>query len=247
MKGKRLKDVADPNLARIHEKGARVVPTLSALDKRWGRYHFTHGYKWYMLLEKTEENYKEAVKSLVKARELDVWTEHNFRFLGEDLRDEIFFSAGEYLTNFYLTLAYFATELLWLLNNNHSHRKVSISINDDADVSEKLKQVIKIVSSKVVMSEAIHQSLERRDAFTHPTFQRIFPTNPDVNWKENHIAWALSGDLENTYSELENFIKDLYSDFERFLQDNPTGPITFNIERGIKAQESYKKPLKAQS
>lgn len=242
MKGKKLKNIADPKLAKVHNKGAKVAPVLSALDKRWGRYYFTHSYKWPILLGKTEKAYVNILESLKKARDLEVGTENRSRFLTDDLRDVIFLNSEEYLTSFYLTLSYFASELLWILNNSHQHRNIPLEVNDNDILVERLKQVIRIISSSVAIPEELHQILEQRDVFTHPTFQRIFPVNPDVNWKENPIAWVLSGDLEDTYTKLEDFIKAVYTDFEKYIKEHPTGPVTFKVERGVKVLESYKNP-----
>lgn len=238
--GPKLNNTFEVSLQRSHESGAKVRPVLMALDKKWGRYCFPLSYHTVLLLENTEMLYNELIYLINKARQTKVDEQANLRYIDYELVNASFLKGGEYLIAFSLSLEYFSIEILWKLNNLTRQMGRVLDINESWNTTEKLNCIKKVLKHNIDIPQEIGSILERRDIFTHPTFLRIYPTT-ETDWQNNHVAWVLSGNVHNTYGELEKYLEKVSESFNKYVNENKRQVTLNRLKRGLRAKESLKK------
>jgi hypothetical protein len=74
----------------------------------------------------------------------------------------------------------------------------------------------------------------------HPTLDRLY-NSTENGWKNNHLAWVLSGDMEGTMEEIIHFTQEVIDVFDKYDKENPIPGTLDGVVRGLKSIDSYKK------
>lgn len=229
--------------AKPHKKGANIMITLSAIDKRYGRYYYPMRTNiYYTLYKDTRRYYLRSLYLLRKVRNIELGDLQNARFVFDvNLLDDIFLTISKYLTNYYLLVEYFLAENLWLLNNANNNHKLGFKIDDNAEFSDRLKTLDLIIGDTNKLPNSVSIIMSERDFLMHPTFRRIFPTEKLQNWKENLVGWFLSGEIEGTFLELARYLHNKQGLITTYLDKLPKKTVSLTIQRGLVASEPSKK------
>ncbi|KKP64162.1 MAG: hypothetical protein UR61_C0052G0004 [candidate division WS6 bacterium GW2011_GWE1_34_7] len=229
--------------ANSHKAGDNIMITLSALDKKWGRYFYPLRINTYDLLYKdANKHYLKALSLLNEARALELGKIQNARLIfNSKFLDNSFLTVSKYLTSYYLLLEYFATENLWILNNVNDYYKLGFHIDDNVELTGRLRMLDSIIKDKTPLPNSTHTILAERDFLMHPTFRRMFPTEKLQNWKENLVGWFLSGEIEGTLPELQTYIINKQAKIKIFNDKLPKTKVTLTVKRGLVAVEPSKR------
>lgn len=117
VKGKALKDVSDPKLAKSHKQGTTINYVQSAKDNIWGKYYFNQYHRNYSLFLKLEYYYKKTIGILNECRKLQVNDKTNTRFIPDELRNQLEFYSMFYVVFTKIAFEYLTIELLNAFNN----------------------------------------------------------------------------------------------------------------------------------
>jgi hypothetical protein len=80
----------------------------------------------------------------------------------------------------------------------------------------------------------------RRDIVEHPTSERLYNATEN-GWKNNHLAWVLSGEIEGKNDEIVEFVNRITETFDQYLKDNPIPGKLEGVQRGVKSVDPFKK------
>jgi hypothetical protein len=103
---------------------------------------------------------------------------------------------------------------------------------------------IRALVNKLGITDPIPSSLfllfDRRDIVEYPTSERIYNSTP-TGWKNNHLAWVLSGDIESALDEIIPFINKIFGTYVKYKDDSAAPGYLTGVKRGMKAKDPFKK------
>jgi hypothetical protein len=239
--GKKLKAESDLKLAEPHAKGTEITLVQPAKDNRWGRFHFTHYSRAYALLDVAREHYALSIIYLQECRKVPFDEKLGLRQIPDELRDKLDLHSMQFLMFLKTGLEYLTHEMLPTIDNIqetiHSTPKTNWDVVD-------LNLRIRALVNKLGITDPIPSSLfllfDRRDIVEHPTSERIYNSTP-AGWKNNHLAWALSGEIEGTLDKIIPFINKISETYIKYRDDNATPGYLTGVKRGMKAKDPFKK------
>lgn len=241
--GKKLKNISDPKLAHSHPAGVKVYFAQPAVDKRWGRFYFYHYPRNYHLFVAGQKAYKKTFKLLEGCRKLPVNPKTNDRTVPEKLRDLLEIASMTYFVLTKMGFEYLTTEYLLAVKQikDHKHEPFIMPADDD-ELLEKIKALVSGLGITQPIPQAVMTVLERRDIIEHPTQNRLY-NGSETGWKNNHLAWVLSGEIEGLPDQVVPFVNIVVKTAEKYKEDNPIPGILTGLTRGLKSGEPCKKPI----
>jgi hypothetical protein len=238
---KKLKNIGDPSLVHSHKAGAIVELVQPAVDKKWGRYYFNHGrYRNYLMFSIAQYNYKKSISLLNKCREIPV-DNAGSRHVDIDLRDRLEKSSSQFVVFVKLGFEYLVAECLPTIKQIKDHRNEQFNApGNESDLLAKINILTKNLGILDKTPGSVDLILRRRDIVEHPTPDRLYNCI-DSEWKNNHLAWILSGEFEGCMDEIVNFVNKISMSMEKYINENPIpGELKLGI-RGLKAGEPFNK------
>lgn len=239
VKGKALKNTYDSSLAKSHKKGTPVQVVQPAKDNKWGRYYFTRYFRFPAILNKADTHYETTISLLNKCRREPLGKDQ-VRFVPEKLKEELEIASMEFLMLFNLGFVYLAAELL------DSIYAVKSNLEDRKKIEwEKLKLIPQInllkkeLDYKTDIPECLALLFSRRDIVEHPDPSRIYNSDKR-SWKNVHLAWILSGEIETINGNIQTFTDGLIEAYEIFREAHKHSG-TLNIKRGLRSDDPYTK------
>ena len=242
-RGRKLKNLSDPNLAQSHKKGSTVQFLLTSVDPKWGRYSY-HLYQRYgLILNQSLKYYKKTIMLLNQCRQLNVEEKSNFRIVPDHLRNKLEISSMTFLLLLKLGLEYLVAEYQLIIRDIKKYRGESYSDPlDKEDLGNRLKTLKDSIGIKSEIPIQIYTILDRRDIVEHPTTERL-QEGSETGWKTVNLSWVLCGEIEEIINPIFYFVKEFIEKVEAYKKDNPI-PGTLNVSiRGLQAGEQYKKPI----
>ncbi len=240
--GRKLKNISDPKLAHSHAAGAKVYFAQPAIDKKWGRFYFYHYPRNYHLFVAGQKAYKRTFKLLEECRKLPVNPKTNDRTVPEKLRDLLEIASMSYFVLTKMGFEYLTAEYLLAVKQNKDHKHEPFTMpSDDDDLLEKVKSLVSGLGITQPIPQAVMTVLERRDIVEHPTQSRLYNCT-ETGWKNNHLAWVLSGEIEGLPDQIIPFVNTVVKAAEKYKEDNPVPGTLTGLTRGLKSGEPFKKP-----
>lgn len=237
----KLKNVSDPKLARFHNKGSSFELVQSSLDKKWGRYYFNHYNRYLLYFERAGLEYNETMKTLSVCRKIKVDTKTSIRHIEDKMRDDLELHSALFLILIKLGFEYMTNEILPTVNRIMNRLDNTPIVEwEQLDINDRLNSLTKMLNSKTSVPLELYNLFDRRDIVEHPTQDRLYNMQ-DNNWKNNHLAWVLSGEIEDVFDSIVNFVNEQTILFEKYVIDNPMPGKLLGVQRGIKAGEQFKK------
>lgn len=241
--GSKLKNASDLSLAKSHKEGAVVELVQPAKDNRWGRYYFIHYKRYYLLLNESRKHYNRALLYLKKCRQVPVNEKTRTRHISDDIRDKLEVHSMQYLMLLKTGYEYMTLEMLPSIDHiQQAKQGIPKTEWDKVELLDRIKEL----KSKLPISRDIPESLfplfDRRDIVEHPTSERLYNCSEN-GWKNNHLAWVLSGDMEGTMEKIVHFTNEVIEVFEKYVKDNPIPGTLEGVVRGLKSTDSYKKSV----
>ncbi len=240
IKASKLRNTSDPTLAKPHAKGANVALVQPSKDNVWGRFYFVQYHRYPLLLSKSANYYKDVIDLLTKARALPVGKD-NTRLLDDQLRDELEFASMQFLIFTKLAFEYMTTEMLTMINNIHLHKGGKVEVPwENFSITERLTILLKNLNLKFIVPDCLNKILTNRDLVEHPSKDRLYSPTED-EWKNVHLAWVLSGEIEGCLDKLVNFVNPIIEAFDKFVDANQIPGQLTGLQRGLKSIDNFKK------
>ncbi len=242
--GSKLKNESDPSLAKEHKAGAVVELVQPAKDDRWGRYYFNHYQRYWNILNESRRHYNRALIYLKKCRQLPVDTKTQNRHVPEELRDKLEMHSMKYLVLLKMGYEYMTLEMLPSIDHiQEAKQGIAKTDWDKVDLLKRISSLKSKLSISKDVPDCLFPLFDRRDIVEHPNQERLY--NATANgWKNNHLAWVLSGDMEGTMEKIVDFTSEIIKVFDEYVKNNPIPGTLEGVVRGLKASESYKNPKK---
>ena len=241
-RGKKLKNMSDPTLARPHKQGETVYFTLSSVDPKWGRYLYYQHYRYGLIFSQALEYYKETIRLLDQCRQLKVDEKTDFRRIPDNLRDKLEINSIQFLILINLGLEYLGAEYKLAIKQIKDHRGESYTHPLDTDkLGDKLKALKNAIELESEIPIQIYTIIERRGIVEHPTTDRLWG-DIDTGWKSVNLSWVLCGEIEGIIEPVVLFVKEFVKKAEVYIKNNPIPGALTGVKRGLKAGEQYKKP-----
>lgn len=238
---RKLKNISDSSLAHSHKAGAIVEIVQPAVDKKWGRYYFNYGqYRNYLMFSIALTNYKKSINLLNRCRKILV-DKTGVRHIDIELRDKLEKSSSQFVVFTKLGFEYLVAEYIPTVKQIKDYYNEHFELpHEDIDLLEKINILINGLGISNIIPSSVELLLNRRDIFEHPTPDRLYNCN-DSGWKNNHLAWVLSGEFVGCMKEIEKFVNNISKTMEKYKKENPVpGELKLGI-RGLRAGESFKK------
>lgn len=242
-KGRKLKNLSDPNLAHSHKKGTTVYFMSTSVDLKWGRYLY-HSYQRHgLILKQSLKYYKRTIKLLNQCRRLEVNEKTGFRMIPDNLRNKLEINSIKFLVLLKLGLEYLVVEYQPVIREIKKYRGESYTdpLNTE-DLGKRLKILKNAIGIKSGIPTQIYTILDRRDIVEHPTTDRL-QEGSNTGWKTINLSWILCGEIEDIINPIVNFVNEFVEKAEVYKKDNPIPGALTGLIRGIKAGEHYKKPI----
>jgi hypothetical protein len=239
IKGNSLKNAYDPALAKPHEKGAVVEIVQTAKDNKWGRYYFTKHFRYPHIFNKADDCHTKTLVLLDKCRQLNVGKDSS-RFVSQELKFDIEFVSMEFLILLKLGFEYLTVELLDSINTVKQNLQGLPRIDwENIELKDRIEILKKNLNYKIKTPDCLDTLFQRRDIVEHPSSPRIY-NNDEQGWKNVHLAWILSGEIENMCKDLEAFVNGLVRAYDKFIKDNER-PGSLEVKRGLKSNDPFKR------
>lgn len=242
IRGNKLKNESDPSLAHSHKAGAIVSFVQPAKDNIWGRYHFVHYMRHYWILSEARLRYRKSIRLLNKCRNLEINPKTFIRHVPDDLKEKLDIASMEYVILIKLGFEYLTAEMMHRINNV---RKIKFGLPkipwEDTGIVDRLKIILTNLELSFEIPTALIDLLIRRDIIEHPTQDRLYNCKEN-EWKNVHLSWVLSGELEGSLETIVNFTNPLMEKFEEYAEANKTPGTLTGVQRGLKSSDPYKKP-----
>jgi hypothetical protein len=238
--GQKLRDESDPSLARVHKEGAVVQKVQPAKDNRWGRYYFNHYQRYYLILNEARKHYNRTIYYLKQCRKVKVDEVRGTRHVEDSLRDKLEIHSMQFLILTKLGYEYMTHEMLPSVD--YIQYKIQGILREDWDKVElldRLKALVTRLNIKTKIPPKLFELFDRRDIVEHPLSYRLY-NSTENGWKNNHLAWILSGEVDGVWTEIINFTNEIIETFANYVKNNPI-PGTLGIKRGLKSIDPYKK------
>ncbi len=240
IKGSKLRNISDPALAKPHAKGANIALVQPSKDNVWGKYYFVQYHRHSMLLSKSANFYNDVLDLLNKARALPVGND-NTRLLDDQLRDDLEFASMQFLIFTKLAFEYMTTEMLTMINNIHIHKGGKVEVPwENFTIYERLSILLKNLSLKLPVPDCLQKILTNRDLVEHPSKERLYSPSED-EWKNVHLAWVLSGEIDGCLDKLVNFVNQILVAFDNYVKANQIPGQLTGVQRGLKSLDNFKK------
>ena len=242
-RGRKLKNLSDPNLAQSHKKGKRGYFVLTSVDPKWGRYLYHLYYRHGLILNQSLKYYKKTIMLLNQCRQLNVEEKTGFRMIPDDLRNKLEINSMQFLVLLKLGLEYLVAEYQPIIREIKKYQGESYTdpLNTD-DLGNRLKTLKDAIGIKSEIPTQVYTILGRRDIVEHPTTDRL-QEGSETGWKTVNLSWVLCGEIEEIINPIVHFIKDFFEKVEAYKKDNPIPGTLSGLTRGLKAGEQYKKPI----
>lgn len=240
-KSKPLKNLSDPELAHSHPAGTTVHVAQPSVDKKWGRYHYYFYKRNGHLFDMGNKYYKKSLSLLNKCRKISINTNTNIRTLPDNLRNKLEINSISFLVFTKMGFEYLAAEYIPSIKQIKDFKGEEFSLPaENENLIDKIRFLINALDIKLSIPQSLITVLSRRDVVEHPTPQRLY-NGSDTEWKNNHLAWVLSGEIEGLMDEIIPYINIIIETAERYIKDNPVPGTVTALLRGMKAGESFKK------
>ncbi len=234
---KKLKNSSDPKLAKTHEQGAIIELSQPSLDKVWGRYYFSHYRRSFIYLNQSISDYEKTMELLKEARKTEVDKATGVRYIDNELRDRLELTSADFLIHAKLGLEYLCLELVPTIERIEKYFGLNqTEINCDT-ILNMLQGIIKALGLTVEIPQAVCDILVRRDVVEHPNKDRLYDI---ISWKNVHLAWVLSGEIEATQDELVNLVNEINQSFDKYVSEHEISGALQGVKRGLKVDEPFK-------
>jgi len=242
-RGRKLKNLSDPNLAHSHKKGSTVHLLLTSVDPKWGRYLYHLYQRHALILNQSLRYYKKTIMLLNQCRQLNVEEKSGFRMIPDNLRNKLEINSMIFLLLLKLGLEYLVTEYQPVIREIKKHRGESYSDPlDTEDLGNRLKTLKDAIGIKSKIPTQIYTLLGRRDIVEHPTTDRL-QEGSETGWKTVNLSWVLCGEIEEIINPIVDFVNEFIEKVVAYKKDNPIPGTLTGLTRGLKAGEQYKKPI----
>jgi hypothetical protein len=238
--GRRLKSISDPTLSLYHPKGTTVSLIQPAIDNIWGRYYFKDYFRSYLFFKIAKIHYKKMITLLTECRKQPIGKD-NSRSISDNLRDKLEVESIEFIIFIKLGFEYIIPDMMRSVNNIRERKFNIQKINWEniSSLEDKLKILVKCLGISTSIPNSLSDLFNRRDIIEHPTEDRIYNSLGN-GWKNVHLSWILSGEIEKSYEDINTFIIVLKKSYDKYIQNNPI-PGVLNVTRGIRAVDPSKK------
>lgn len=241
IRGNKLKNESDPLLAREHKEGAVVELVQPAKDNKWGRYYFNHYRRHYLLLNEARKHYNRTIYYLSKCRKIEVDAQRGTRHIDDNLKEKLDLHSMQFLILLKLGYEYMTLEMLPSVDYIQFKKQGIPRENwDILELNDRLNALVKRLSIKRPIPSKLLEFFLRRDIVEHPQSDRLYNATEN-GWKNNHLAWILSGEIDAVLTEIVNFTNEVIETFEKYNKDNPIPGTLEGVKRGLKATDPYKK------
>jgi hypothetical protein len=242
-RGRKLKNLSDPNLAHSHKKGTTVYFMSTSVDPKWGRYLYHLYQRHSLVLKQSLKYYKKTIELLNQCRQLEVDEKTGFRMIPDNLRNKLEINSMKFLILLKLGLEYLVTEYQPVIKEIKKYRGESFNdpLNTE-DLRNRLKILKNAIGIKNEIPTQIYTILDRRDIVEHPTTDRL-QEGSGTGWKTVNLSWVLCGEIEGIIDPIVHFVNEFIEKVEAYKKDNPIPGTLTGITRGLKAEEQYKKPI----
>jgi len=242
-KGRKLKNLSDPSLAKPHKKGSKLYFTLNSLDPIWGRYLYHLYHRHGLILRQCLRSYKRTIVLLNQCRSLKVDKNTGFRMIPDYLRNKLEIESMMLLILLKLGLEYLVVEYQPIIRSIKEYLGEEYpEPSDKEDLNNKLKILKDTIGIKAEIPIQIYTILERRHIVEHPTTERL-QEGSDTGWKAVNLSWVLSGEVEGIVDPIVHFVNEFIKTIEAYIKANPVPGALTGLTRGAKAGEQYKKPV----
>lgn len=243
IRGNKLRNESDSTLAHSHQAGAIVSFVQPARDNVWGRYYFVHYMRHYWILSEARLSYRKSLRLLKRCRDLEVNPKTLVRHIPDDLKERLDVASMEYVILIKLGFEYLTAEMMQRINNVRKMKFGLIEIPwEDTQVINRLRTILTNLGSSANIPTTLISLITRRDIVEHPTQERLYNCKEN-EWKNVHLSWVLSGELEGSLKEIVNFVNPLMKQFEEYAEANKVPGTLTGVKRGIKSTDPYKKPV----
>lgn len=242
-RGRKLKNLSDPNLAQSHKKGKTVYFMLTSVDPKWGRYLYHLYYRYNLILKQSLKYYRKTIMLLNQCRRLNVEEKSNFRMIPDHLRNKLEINSMQFLVLLKLGLEYLVAEYQPAIREIKKYHGESYADPLDTDgLGNRLKTLKDAIGIKSEIPTQIYTILDRRDIVEHPTTDRL-QEGSETGWKTVSLSWVLCGEIEDMINPIIHFVNEFVEKVEAYKKDNPIPGTFTGLIRGLKAGEQYKKPI----
>lgn len=242
IRGSKLKDESDSSLAHSHQAGTIVHWVQPAKDNVWGRYYFVHYMRHYWILAKARVKYHRIIALLKKCRALEVNSKTFVRHVPDQLKQRLDVESMEYVMLTKLGFEYLTAEMMQRINNIRIMKFGLPEVPwEDIGIIDRLNIILKDLEIPTEIPTSLIDLLSRRDIVEHPTKERLYNTKEN-EWKNVHLSWILSGEIEGTFEPIVNFANSVMERFEEYIETNKVPGALTGLKRGLKSKDSYKKP-----
>ena len=234
---RKLKNSSDPKLAKTHEQGAVVELSQPSLDKVWGRYYFSHYRRSFVYLNQSVTDYEKTIELLKEARKTEVGKTTGVRYIDNELRDKLELASADFLIHSKLGLEYLCLEILPVIERIENHFDMNRTKISHDTILDMLKGSIKALNLTIKVPQIVADLLIRRDIVEHPNKDRLYNI---TNWKNVHVAWVLSGEIEKYRDELVGLVNEINQAFDKFRDEHEIPGTLQGVKRGVRADEPFK-------
>lgn len=237
----KLRNATDPSLARPHKQGAVVELVQPAKDNRWGRFYFNHYKRYYLLLNQSRKHYNRTIYYLKQCRSIEVDAQRGTRHIDDNLKEKLELHSMLFLVFLKLGYEYMTLEMLPSVDYIQFKKQNIPRENwDIVELNDRLKALTNRLSIKATIPPKLLDLFKRRDIVEHPLSGRLYNATEN-GWKNNHLAWVLSGEIEGVLTEIIKFTNEIIEVFDNYVKDNPIPGTLEGVKRGLKSTDPYKK------
>ena len=238
--GSKLKNISDPNLAKSHGAGVIVELVQPAKDNKWGRFYFKHYSRYPLIFSDSRKYYNKTLKLLAECRRIPVDNTNN-RHIPDKLREKLDIASLKFLVLNKIGLEYLTQEMLPIIHKIKNHKEeIFVLPNEEETTRPKLNAILTALKIKETAPNILVTLLDRRDVVEHPTQNRLYNALP-TEWKNNHLSWVLSGEIDGALDHIVPFINLITAAFDKYIADNQIPGSLTGVQRGIRSLEQYKK------
>jgi hypothetical protein len=241
--GRKSESRSDPELAKAHERGAKVAFVQHAEHGRYGTITYELRRLWKFHYDIAHSGYDQLKRCHEVVLSQPV-TPNRDRYLCSDDRPDltlaVYVAGTQMVLNVILTMQHFCEEI---------ERQFQAEFAK-GEIGDRIREAFGLAGIDAASNSAgyaaFREILERRDAIEHPKACNVRNSHP-TDWDHVPLSWFLTERAPNSFEQWSVWFSRAVESWQNYL--TARGPImqTFTVTRGVKSTRQYKKPPDLQS